>query len=140
MDAVTLLSTPRDSSAMGHDSLGFAVRHCVFYDVYTASGVTPCMCCAQVVATLKDLASSGHTVVCSIHQPRSSIFGMFDDLMLLSEGHCVYFGPAEGVLDYFEQVSDGSRPSTQSHGQSNRLGSWIRCTARLRILCLMSCA
>jgi ABC-type multidrug transport system ATPase subunit len=79
-------------------------------------------------------------VVCSIHQPRSSIFGMFDDLMLLSEGHCVYFGPAEGVLDYFEQVSDGSRPSTQSHGQSNRLGSWIRCTARLRILCLMSCA
>jgi ABC-type multidrug transport system ATPase subunit len=58
----------------------------------------------QVVATLKDLASSGHTVVCSIHQPRSSIFGMFDDLMLLSEGHCVYFGPAEGVLDYFEQV------------------------------------
>jgi hypothetical protein len=29
---------------------------------------------------------------------------MFDDLMLLSEGHCVYFGPAEGVLDYFEQV------------------------------------
>jgi hypothetical protein len=29
---------------------------------------------------------------------------MFDDLMLLSEGHCVYFGPAEGVLDYFEKV------------------------------------
>lgn len=29
---------------------------------------------------------------------------MFDDLMLLSEGHCVYFGPAEGVLGYFEQV------------------------------------
>lgn len=61
----------------------------------------------QVVATLKDLASSGHTVVCSIHQPRSSIFGMFDDLMLLSEGHCVYFGPAEGVLDYFEKVGTG---------------------------------
>lgn len=43
-------------------------------------------------------------MVCSIHQPRSSIFAMFDDLMLLSEGHCVYFGPAEGVLDYFEKV------------------------------------
>lgn len=61
----------------------------------------------QVVATLKDLASSGHTVVCSIHQPRSSIFGMFDDLLLLSEGRCVYFGPAEGVLGYFEQVCVG---------------------------------
>jgi hypothetical protein len=28
----------------------------------------------QVVATLKQLASAGHTVVCSIYQPRSSIF------------------------------------------------------------------
>jgi ABC-type multidrug transport system ATPase subunit len=59
---------------------------------------------AQVVATLKELASAGHTVVCSIHQPRSSIFGMFDDLLLLSEGRCVYSGPAEEALPYFEQV------------------------------------
>lgn len=28
----------------------------------------------------------GHTVVVSIHQPRSSIFGLFDDIVLLSEG------------------------------------------------------
>jgi ABC-type multidrug transport system ATPase subunit len=59
----------------------------------------------QVVGTLRDLASSGHTVVCSIHQPRSSIFKMFDDLLLLSEGRVVYFGPAEGVLQHFEAVS-----------------------------------
>lgn len=58
----------------------------------------------QVVATLKQLASAGHTVVCSIHQPRSSIFGLFDDLLLLSEGRCVYSGPAEEALPYFEQV------------------------------------
>lgn len=58
----------------------------------------------QVVATLKDLASSGHTVVCSIHQPRSSIFGMFDDLLLLSEGRCVYNGPADEALEYLEKV------------------------------------
>eukprot|EP00879_Flechtneria_rotunda_P017959 GHRR01018823.1.p1 GENE.GHRR01018823.1~~GHRR01018823.1.p1 ORF type:complete len:592 (+),score=216.60 GHRR01018823.1:138-1913(+) len=58
----------------------------------------------KVVGTLKDLASSGHTVVCSIHQPRSSIFAMFDDLLLLSEGRCVYWGPADIALDYFEQL------------------------------------
>jgi hypothetical protein len=29
---------------------------------------------------------------------------MFDDLLLLSEGRCVYFGPAADVLRYFEQV------------------------------------
>lgn len=75
------------------------------------------MCRVQVVATLKDLASSGHTVVCSIHQPRSSIFGMFDDLMLLSEGRCVYFGPAEGVLDYFEKVG----PQLEDHRGVDRV-------------------
>lgn len=37
----------------------------------------------QVMQTLKDLASEGKTVVCSIHQPRSSIFEMFDDLLLV---------------------------------------------------------
>uniref|UniRef100_A0A383W6T5 ABC transporter domain-containing protein n=1 Tax=Tetradesmus obliquus TaxID=3088 RepID=A0A383W6T5_TETOB len=58
----------------------------------------------KVVATLKQLASAGHTVVCSIHQPRSSIFGLFDDLLLLSEGRCVYSGPAEEALPYFEQL------------------------------------
>lgn len=64
-----------------------------------------------MVTTLKDLASKGHTVVCSIHQPRSSIFAMFDDLLLLSEGRTVYSGPAADVLDYFEKVT----PSINSH-------------------------
>ena len=53
--------------------------------------------------TLKDLAQAGHTVVSSIHQPRSSIFSMFDDVLLLSEGGCVYHGPAASALDYFSQ-------------------------------------
>ena len=36
--------------------------------------------------TLKALAAEGHTVVCSLHQPRSSIFALLDDLILLSNG------------------------------------------------------
>lgn len=58
----------------------------------------------QVMQTLKDLADEGKTVVCSIHQPRSSIFAMFDDLLLLSEGEIVYSGPAEGVISHFESL------------------------------------
>lgn len=34
-------------------------------------------------------------------QPRSSIFELFDDLLLLSEGAVVYDGPAAGVAEYF---------------------------------------
>ena len=51
--------------------------------------------------TLRQLARDGHTVVCSIHQPRSSIFGMFDDVMLLSEGRVMFQGPAGRVGRYF---------------------------------------
>ena len=51
--------------------------------------------------TLKDLADEGRTVVCSIHQPRSSIFSLFDDLLLLSEGRLVYNGPAKDSLHHF---------------------------------------
>lgn len=38
----------------------------------------------RVMQTLKDLAEEGKTVVASIHQPRSSIFEMFDDLLVCS--------------------------------------------------------
>mmetsp|Transcript_12942 Transcript_12942/g.36665 ORF Transcript_12942/g.36665 Transcript_12942/m.36665 type:complete len:696 (-) Transcript_12942:27-2114(-) len=56
----------------------------------------------QVVLSLKKLAKSGRTIVCTLHQPRSSIFAMFDQLCCLSEGRVVYFGPANHAVKYFE--------------------------------------
>jgi ABC-type multidrug transport system ATPase subunit len=58
----------------------------------------------QAMQALKDLAEDGHTVIASIHQPRSSIFAMFDDLCLLSEGRLVYFGPAADALGHFQAL------------------------------------
>lgn len=49
----------------------------------------------------QDLAAEGHTVVTSIHQPRSSIFAMFDELVLMSEGRILYCGTAHGALEHF---------------------------------------
>ena len=40
----------------------------------------------NVIETLKILCHHGATVILSIHQPRSSIFALFDHLILLSEG------------------------------------------------------
>lgn len=53
--------------------------------------------------TLKDLANEGKAIVCSIHQPRSSIFAMFDDLLLISEGQLIYSGSAAGATKFFEE-------------------------------------
>lgn len=40
----------------------------------------------QLVRTLKCLATNGRTIIITIHQPRSEIWGLFDRLVLLSEG------------------------------------------------------
>ena len=56
----------------------------------------------NVIETLKLLCESGTTVVLSIHQPRSSIFALFDQIIILSEGSIVYDGPpGKESVDYF---------------------------------------
>jgi ATP-binding cassette subfamily G (WHITE) protein 2 len=40
------------------------------------------------------------TIIFSIHQPRYSIFKLFDTVLFLSAGHTIYFGPPINVLPY----------------------------------------
>ena len=58
----------------------------------------------RVVDTIKSLAQKGRTIVTSIHQPRSSIYGLFDDLIVLSEGQLMYFGSANAMVGYFSKL------------------------------------
>jgi ABC-type multidrug transport system ATPase subunit len=47
-----------------------------------------------VVKVLKSLAQDDQvTVVCSIHQPSSQIYHLFDRLCFMDDGRCVYMGP-----------------------------------------------
>ncbi|XP_014513815.1 ABC transporter G family member 7 [Vigna radiata var. radiata] len=58
----------------------------------------------KVMETLQQLAQDGHTVICSIHQPRGSVYKKFDDIILLTEGSLVYAGPARHEpLTYFSK-------------------------------------
>lgn len=47
----------------------------------------------RVMRLLRRLATHGHTIIASIHQPRSSIFRMFDELLIMDHGREAYFGP-----------------------------------------------
>lgn len=58
----------------------------------------------QLVSTLKSLAIRGRTVVCTIHQPRSEIWNLFDNVLLLAKGSPLYSGPAARCLPYFEDL------------------------------------
>lgn len=59
----------------------------------------------NVMTSLRQLATNGRTVVSTIHQPRSSIFALFDQLLLLSEGRVTYSGPAKDALAYFSSLN-----------------------------------
>jgi ABC-type multidrug transport system ATPase subunit len=57
-----------------------------------------------VVRLLRELANEGKTVISTIHQPSSAMFGLFDKLMLLSEGCVAYYGPAAEAQGYFFSI------------------------------------
>lgn len=55
-----------------------------------------------LISTLKELAASTKaTVICTIHQPSSDIFALFDDLMLLLDGKMVFAGEAQQAVPHF---------------------------------------
>ncbi|ETO17369.1 ABC transporter family protein [Reticulomyxa filosa] len=58
----------------------------------------------RTLEILKGLTREGKQVIATIHQPSSEIWNLLDQLCLLADGHCVYFGPAKNVLEYFKLI------------------------------------
>ncbi|KAK6939759.1 ABC transporter-like, ATP-binding domain [Dillenia turbinata] len=63
----------------------------------------------RLVNTLCSLAQKGKTIVTSVHQPSSRVYQMFDSVLVLCEGRCLYFGKGSEAMNYFESV--GFSPS-----------------------------
>ncbi|KAJ1900252.1 (ABC) transporter [Kickxella alabastrina] len=58
-----------------------------------------------VMDTLSKLARRySRTVICTIHQPRTDIFTMFDQLIVLAAGQMCYSGPASNISTYLESI------------------------------------
>uniref|UniRef100_A0A9I9CX19 ABC transporter domain-containing protein n=1 Tax=Cucumis melo TaxID=3656 RepID=A0A9I9CX19_CUCME len=69
---------------------------------------------AIVMRAVKNVADTGRTIVCTIHQPSINIFESFDELILLKTGgRMIYYGPlgqdSNQVIEYFEHVPGVSR-------------------------------
>ncbi|KAK2489481.1 hypothetical protein MC885_011514 [Smutsia gigantea] len=50
------------------------------------------------------MSKQGRTIIFSIHQPRYSIFKLFDSLTLLASGRLMFHGPAQEALGYFSSA------------------------------------
>ncbi|XP_077354946.1 broad substrate specificity ATP-binding cassette transporter ABCG2 isoform X2 [Festucalex cinctus] len=64
----------------------------------------------SVLMLLKRMANNGRTIILSIHQPRYSIYRLFDSLTLLVNGRQVYHGRADSALDYFSEIGYTCEP------------------------------
>uniref|UniRef100_A0A8C9ZWG7 ATP-binding cassette, sub-family G (WHITE), member 2a n=1 Tax=Sander lucioperca TaxID=283035 RepID=A0A8C9ZWG7_SANLU len=64
----------------------------------------------SVLLLLKKMGNNGRTIILSIHQPRYSIYRLFDSLTLLVNGKQVYHGPAQTALDYFSDIGYTCEP------------------------------
>ena len=51
----------------------------------------------NVVTVLKEMSSQGRTIVCTIHQPSSEVFAMFDQILLMADGRVAFIGES-GIL------------------------------------------
>ncbi|NWS33279.1 ABCG2 protein, partial [Polioptila caerulea] len=63
-----------------------------------------------VLLLLKRMSKQGRTIIFSIHQPRYSIFRLFDSLTLLAAGRVLYHGPAQHAIEYFQSIGYQCEP------------------------------
>mmetsp|Transcript_1495 Transcript_1495/g.1998 ORF Transcript_1495/g.1998 Transcript_1495/m.1998 type:complete len:552 (+) Transcript_1495:2-1657(+) len=78
-----------------------------------------------VMRSIQNVAKSGRTVICTIHQPSLAVFSVFDDLLLMKRGgEVVFFGElgnaCENLINYFESI-----PGTPKCPQNYNPATWM---------------
>ncbi|CAI2349121.1 unnamed protein product [Caenorhabditis sp. 36 PRJEB53466] len=70
----------------------------------------------QVVKTLEEMAvEQGKTIICTIHQPSSEVFEIFDKVVFLAQGRIAFHGAIDEAIHHFSacgyQVPDHTNPA-----------------------------
>jgi ABC-type multidrug transport system ATPase subunit len=55
----------------------------------------------QLVKLLQTIAATQCTILCTIHQPSSEVFFLFDRVMFLKDGQVFYQGPASELMPFY---------------------------------------
>ncbi|EFJ39882.1 hypothetical protein VOLCADRAFT_40167, partial [Volvox carteri f. nagariensis] len=73
--------------------------------VYSFLGGTDSATLFTVIRWLSQAAKALQlTIVASLLQPPPEVFGLFDDVVLLTEGRVLYHGPVKAVVEHFRSV------------------------------------
>jgi ABC-type multidrug transport system ATPase subunit len=89
--------------------LYFHIYNIILIDMNIVSSGLDSRAAQVVMRSIRRVAASGRSVVCTIHQPSYPIFSCFDALLLLRRGgQTVFFGPlgdnCENLVEYFERA------------------------------------
>ena len=58
----------------------------------------------KILDMAKELTESGCTILCTIHQPASELYTLFDKICLISEGSIAFLGSPKDALVHFEEA------------------------------------
>jgi len=94
----------------------------------------------NVVEVLKNLSDQGKTIVCTIHQPSSQVFAMFDRILLMAEGRVAFLGNTNDAVDFFQNIN---RPCPYNfnpadhyiHVLAVRPGTEAQCREEINSIC-----
>ncbi|BFY98583.1 hypothetical protein BsWGS_01622 [Bradybaena similaris] len=94
----------------------------------------------NIVKTLQEMAAKGRTIMCTIHQPSSDLFALFNRILLLSEGRTVFLGTPDGAIEFFER---NNYPCPKNYNPADHFiftlavtpGQEEECRKKTRILC-----
>ncbi|XP_077283935.1 ATP-binding cassette transporter scarlet [Arctopsyche grandis] len=56
----------------------------------------------KLVKLMNKMAAQGRTIVCTIHQPSSELFAMFDQIILIADGRIGFSGTSKSAVQFFE--------------------------------------
>ncbi|KYF45150.1 ATP-binding cassette G family transporter ABCG84, partial [Toxoplasma gondii TgCatPRC2] len=65
-----------------------------------------------VMTVLERLAQNGRSIICTIHQPSTTVFEKFNKVILLAEGRMVFAGDRLALPVYFARVGKSIPPYT----------------------------
>ncbi|KAH8403022.1 hypothetical protein KR222_003164, partial [Zaprionus bogoriensis] len=58
----------------------------------------------DTIQLLRSLANEGRTIVCTIHQPSTNIYNLFNQIYVLSSGQCTYQGTPQNTVRFLQTI------------------------------------
>ncbi|CAG2176026.1 unnamed protein product, partial [Oppiella nova] len=58
----------------------------------------------NLIECLKTMASEGRTIICTIHQPSSQVFALFDNILFMADGRVAFMGTTREAKEFFSSL------------------------------------